>query len=138
MRKSKPTKEGNVIMSRLDKMWEIFEANASITAVKPINPKSKEILKSLIDKAIPMMTYYSENDIKEAIFNDAIDEGLNAFDIHEAIEMLFALDKYHNYRCMTILFGLDRIANAHLTFKRSADIARMDEIDDMEDQDKEV
>jgi len=122
-------------MSRLDKMWEIFEANVSIDAVKPINQKAKEILKNLIDKAIPMMTYYSENDIKEAIFDDAIDEGLTAFDIHDAIPKIIELDKYHNYRCMTILFGLDRIANAHLTFKRSADLARMDEDADEEKQD---
>ena len=33
-------------MSRLDKMWEFFEANVSIDAVKPINPKAKEILKN--------------------------------------------------------------------------------------------
>ena len=122
-------------MRRLDKMWDIFEANVSIDTVKPINQKAKEILKNLIDKAIPMMTYYSENDIKEAIFDDAIDEGLTAFDIHDAIPKIIELDKYHNYRCMTILFGLDRIANSHLTFKRSADLARMDEDADEEKQD---
>ena len=124
-------------MSRLDKMWEIFETDASIDAVKQINPKAKEILKNLIDKAIPMMTYYSENDIKEAIFDDAIDEGLNAYDIHEAIPKIIELAKYHNYRCMTILFGIDRIANAYLSFKSPSELARMDEDVDDEKQDDE-
>lgn len=128
------TKEGNITMSKLDKMWEIFEANVSTDTIKPINQKAKEILKNLIDKAIPMMTYYSENDIKGAIFDDAIDEGLTAYDIHDAIPKIIELDKYHNYRCMTILFGIDRIANACLTFKRSADIARMDEDADDEER----
>ena len=124
-------------MSRLDKMWEFFEANVSIDAVKPINPKAKEILKNLIDKAIPMMTYYSENDIKEAIFDDAIDEGLNAYDIHDAIPKIIELAKYHNYRCMTILFGIDRIANAYLSFKSPSELAHMDDDADEETQDNE-
>ena len=124
-------------MSRLDKMWEIFETDASIDAVKQINPKAKEILKNLIDKAIPMMTYYSENDIKEAIFDDAIDEGLNAYDIHEAIPKIIELAKYHNYRCMNILFGIDRIANAYLSFKSPSELARMDDDADEETQGNE-
>ena len=122
-------------MSKLDKMWEIFESNQSVDAVKPINPKAKEILKNLIDKAIPMMTYYSENDIKEAIFDDAIDEGLNAYDIHEAIPKIIELAKYHNYRCMTVLFGIDRIANAYLSFKSPSELARINEDADEEVQD---
>ena len=119
-------------MSKLDKMWEIFEANVSIDAAKPINPKAKEILKNLIDKAIPMMTYYNENDIKEAIFDDAIDEGLTAYDIHDAIPKIIELAKYHNYRCMTVLFGVDRIANAYLTFKSHSELTRID--DDVDDE----
>ena len=124
-------------MSRLDKMRKIFEANASIDAAKLINPNAEKILEELIDKAIPMMAYYDENDIKEAIFDDAIDKGLNAFDIYNTMPKLIELDKY-NHGCECILFGVKRIAKEHLIFKRSADIARMNEIDDEEDQDEEM
>jgi hypothetical protein len=123
-------------MSRLDKMRKIFEANASIDAAKPINPNAEKILEELIDKAIPMIAYYNENDIKEAIFDDAIDKGLNAFDIYSTMPKLIELNKY-NRECLFILIGVKRIAKEHLIFKRSADIARMNEIDDGEDQDEE-
>ena len=114
-------------MSRLEKMWKIFESNTS--AVKPTNPKAKEILITLIDKAIPLVAYYGENDIKEAIYDDAVDEGLTASDIHDAIPKIIELGKYHNYRCMTILFGIDRIANAYLSFKSPSELARIDDED---------
>jgi hypothetical protein len=123
-------------MSRLDKMRKIFEANASIDAAKPINPNAEKILKILFDKAIPMMAYYNEHDIEEAIFDDAIDEGLNAFDIYSTMPKLIELNKY-NRECLFILIGVKIIAKDHLTFKRAADIARMNEIDDGEDQDEE-
>lgn len=134
-------------MSRLDRMRKIFESNSSTDAAKP---DAEKILEEMLDKAIPMAAYYDGTDIERAIFCDAIDEGLSATKIHNAIGKLTEFDKYQNYRCMSILIGVDKIASAfiilgihprvtesiddYLNFKRTAGLARMDEVDDEEEQ----
>lgn len=101
-------------MSRLDRMKKILEVNAAIHAAKPINPNAEKILEEMLDKAIPMAAYYDGTDIERVIFCDAIDEGLDATKIHNAIEKLTKFDKYQNYVCMSILLGIDKIAKAFI------------------------
>lgn len=101
-------------MSRLDRMRKGFKANASVDAAKPINPNAEKILEDMLDKAIPMMAYCDGTDIERAIFEDALDEGLIATEIHDAIEKLTEFDKYQNYKCMSILLGVDKFAKAFI------------------------
>ena len=109
-------------MSRLDRMKQIVDAG------KPINPESEKILKTLIHKAIPMMSYYVCEDVGEAIFNDAIDEGLSATEIHIAIMMLYNSGMYNGHS--SLLGDVDYRAQKQLNSERSADLARMNEAAD--------
>lgn len=101
-------------MSRLDRMRKIFEANSSTDAAKLIDPNAEKILEEMLDKAIPMTAYYDGTDIATAIFCDAIDEGLSATKIHNAIEKLTKFDKYQNYVCTSILLSVNKIAKSFI------------------------
>ena len=106
-------------MSKLDRMQQIIDAS------KPINPNSEKILKELVRKAVPMISYYMTEDVGEAIFNDAMDEGLSATEIHIAVMKLYNSGAYNGY--LSLLGDVDYRAEKQLNSERSADLARMNE-----------
>ena len=114
-------------MSRLDVLQKIIDETKPIPGM--VNPKAEKILRSLIEKAIPMTDYIDKRNITEAIYGDAIDEGLSATDIHIAIKKIYKSCGYIGYS--PLLIGVDRLAeeqmNAERVAERAANLARMDE-----------
>ena len=102
-------------MSRLDKMRK------SIYDAKHIKPKAEEILKELLDKAIPLIDYYDNRDIAKALIDDAIDEGLTAFAIYAAIKEIIKSDKYNDYKYIGMLSWVNELAAVQLAAERYAD-----------------
>lgn len=98
----------------------MFESHASIDAEK--------VLEELINKITPVMDYYTNHDIEVAIFSDAVDEGLSAAEINNAIPKMvmscildeIVFEKY-NLRCQEILIGVGRIARGYLDRIKSAE-----------------
>lgn len=106
-------------MSRLDNMQKIIDAG------KPINPNADKILTELINRGIPMLDYFPNDDVEKAIFNDAIDEGLSATEIHIAINNIYNSGTFKGFP--VLLGNIDYIAKKGLNSERSADLARMNE-----------
>ena len=102
-------------MSRLDKMRK------SIYDAKRIKPKAEEIIKELLDKAIPLVDYYDNRDIAKALIDDAIDEGLTAFAIYAAIKEIIKSDKYNDYKYIGMLHWVNELAAVQLAAERYAD-----------------
>ena len=102
-------------MSRLDKMRK------SIYDAKHIKPKAEEIIKELLDKAIPLIDYYDPRDIGKALIDDAIDEGLSATDMHAAIKEIIKSDEYNDYKYIGMLYWVNSFAAAQLASERYAD-----------------
>lgn len=102
-------------MCRLDKMRKIIDD------AKHINPKAKEILEMMLDKAIPLIGNYDNRDIAEAILGDAIDEGLSGTDIHVAITEIIKSDKYNDYKYIGMLSWVNSLAGIQIASERYAD-----------------
>jgi hypothetical protein len=99
-----------------------------VDAGNPINPNSEKILKAVIDKGIPLLDYFPNDDVEEAIFNDVKDEGLSATEIHIAINTIYNSGIFKGFP--VLLGNIDYIAKKELNSERSADLARMNEAAD--------
>lgn len=108
-------------LGRLDRMAIYMKTHNLLVAFNP-NPKTDGILKELIDKAIPMIDYYGEYRIAEALYGDAIDEGLSAAEIRVEITKIFELDEYfQDYKCLSMLGRVNLLAAVQIAAERYAD-----------------
>ena len=68
----------------------------------------EKVLEDMICVAIPAMSFSNEHTVSKAIFNDAIEAGLTADEIHNAVNALWISDRYDDL--LSLLFAIDKLA----------------------------